>query len=235
MTSKTNESLRICEIFSRLEKNQPNPQTELVYTTEFSLLVSVILSAQATDASVNAVMNTLRSEIDSPNKVVKLGEESLSSRIRSLNIYRNKAHYIVESAKRILASFHGQVPKNKEDLVSLPGVGPKTANVVLNVLKGDENIAVDTHVFRVSHRLGLASASTPNGVEQELYTAIPKKYWGRTNHWLVLHGRSICKARKPKCDQCILNDLCPGSAFPVQKSHSSRQSMEPSCGQLPTS
>lgn len=197
------------EIFHRLEANDPDPQTELVYTTPFSLLVSVVLSAQATDASVNAVMGKIRANIDTPQKVVELGEEALSQAIRSLNFYRNKARHIFATAQKLVQDFHGQVPQRKSDLITLPGVGPKTANVILNVLSGDANIAVDTHVFRTSHRLGLSTAPTPQAVEQDLYKVVPKVYWARTNHWLVLHGRHVCKARKPQCDSCFLADICP--------------------------
>lgn len=208
---------RIREIFQRFEVREPRPQSELIYTTDFSLLVSVILSAQATDASVNAVMKTLRPLIDSPQKVVKLGEEALAHALRSLNIYRHKAHYVFATAQKLLQDFGGNVPHNPEELITLPGVGRKTANVVLNVLHGAQNIAVDTHVFRVSHRLQLSAGTTPTAVEQDLYRVVPKEYWARANHWLVLHGRFVCKARKPHCEQCFIKDLCPFACSSMQR------------------
>ncbi len=203
------EKDRVEAIFHRFETMDPDPQTELFFTTDFSLLMAVILSAQATDSSVNTVMKRIISRVDTPQKVIALGEKNLAEEIRSLNIYRNKARYIHQTAQKLVSEFDGKVPLCKEDLVKLPGVGPKTANVVLNVLQGAARIAVDTHVFRVSRRLGLSKATTPTALEEDLYKVVPEQYWSRTNHWFVLHGRYICRARSPLCGSCDFHDLCP--------------------------
>lgn len=199
----------ITKIFKKLEAYDPQPQTALDYTTPFSLLVSVILSAQAPDRSVNRIMSDLRPFVDTPQKVVALGEEALAKRIQSINFYRNKARHIVGTAQCLLTTFQGQVPHTRDALLQLPGVGPKTANVILNVLLGADRIAVDTHVFRLSHRLGLSKGTTPNAVEEDLYRVIPQPFWGRLNHWFTQYGRTICLARRPKCSECFLAPYCP--------------------------
>lgn len=202
------KSDRVEAIFQVLEAADPDPQTELLYTTPFTLLLAVRLSAQAPDASVNKVMGPLMDQLDTPEKVVGLGVERVAEMFKTLNFYRTKARNAVQIAQILIERYMSQVPLVFEDLVQLPGIGQKTANVVLNVLAGASRIAVDTHVFRVAHRLGIATASTPTRLEAELYTAIPKKYWGRANHWLVLHGRRVCKARAPQCTHCILRAHC---------------------------
>lgn len=206
-------SVRITKLFETLEVLEPDPQTALEYTTPFSLVVSVLLSAQATDQSVNRVMASLRPEVDTPQKVIALGEEALVQRLRSINYYRHKTHYIVEMAGRLIRDFNGQVPHTREELLQLPGVGPKTANVVLNVLMGSDHIAVDTHVFRLAHRLGLSEGSTPNAVEEDLYKVVPQRFWGRLNHWFTRHGRTVCMARHPQCDRCCLAPYCPSQGL----------------------
>lgn len=200
---------RITKIFETLEKVDPDPKTALEYTTPFSLLVSVILSAQAPDRSVNRVMADVRPLVDTPQKVADLGEEALAEHIKSLNFYRNKAHHIVGAAYCVLEKFHGEVPLTREALMQLPGVGPKTANAVLNVLTGADRIAVDTHVFRLSHRLGLSKGKTPDAVEQDLYKVVPQRFWNRLNHWVTQHGRTVCMARCPRCEDCCLARYCP--------------------------
>lgn len=202
-------SPRITRIFETLERMEPAPQTALEYTTPFSLLVSVLLSAQAPDRTVNRIMASLRPLIDTPQKVVDLGEEALAQHLKSLNFYRNKAHNVVGTACLLLKEFHGTVPLARDDLMRLPGVGPKTANAVLNILIGADRIAVDTHVFRLSHRLGLSQGATPDAVEQDLYAIVPKQFWSRVNHWFTGHGRTVCKARRPKCSECSLAPYCP--------------------------
>jgi endonuclease-3 len=169
-----------------------------------------VLSAQSTDVSVNKVMKNNSELLDTPEKVLQLGISNLESLFKSLNIYRNKAKYVYQIAKSLVESHDSKVPLCFEQLVKLPGVGQKTANVILNVLTNASTIAVDTHVMRVSKRLGLISASitSPEKAEEALYENVPKKYWGRVNHWLVLHGRYICKAKKPKCESCSLNTIC---------------------------
>jgi endonuclease-3 len=196
------------EIFRIFEEQDPAPQTELTYKNEFTFLVSVILSAQATDASVNKVMAEIMDLVDSPQKVIELTQEHLANLIRSLNIYKNKAKYIYELSIVLVGEHEGKVPLVLQELVKLPGVGRKTANVVLNVLAGGDGIAVDTHVQRVSRRLGIATGNTPEKVEQELYDVVPKQFWSKTNHWLVLHGRYVCKAKKPQCGECFLRNHC---------------------------
>lgn len=203
------DSYTIIKIFEEFEKENPRPRTELIYTTPFSLVVAVVLSAQATDQSVNKIMEIILPKIDTPQKVVDLGEQNLADLIKSINIYRHKAHYIFQTALILIQKFQAKVPLQREELIQLPGVGQKTANVILNVLTNASHIAVDTHVFRVSHRLGFSEAKTPSALETDLYAIIPQRFWNRTNHWLVLHGRYICKARKPLCEQCRIKKYCP--------------------------
>jgi endonuclease-3 len=195
-------------IFEEFKRKNPSPQTELIYTTQFSFVIAVILSAQATDKSVNKVMEIILNQVDSPQKIVKLGESAFADLIKSINIYRNKAHRIFEIAQIIIDKHNSNVPLDFDSLIKLPGIGNKTANVILNVLTGARRIAVDTHVFRVSHRLGLSQSKTPDALEADLYEVIPEEFWVYVNMWLVLHGRYICVARKPKCDQCSVRKYC---------------------------
>lgn len=200
---------RIARILECFEQSNPAPETELIFTTPFSLLMAVLLSAQATDKSVNAALEPVRDQIDTPEKVLDFGLERLQESLKSLNYYRNKSRYIIETARILLQQHNGAVPLVFEELVKLPGIGRKTANVILNVLANGDRIAVDTHVFRVAHRLELADAPSPALVETQLYQTIPARYWNRVNHWFVLHGRNICKARKPDCANCCVRAECP--------------------------
>ncbi|MDR2464051.1 MAG: endonuclease III [Holosporales bacterium] len=195
-------------IFEEFRRNNPLPQTELLYSTQFSLVVAVVLSAQATDKSVNKVMEIILHRVDSPQKIVELGEHAFAELIKSINIYRNKARRIFEMAQIIIDKYNGAVPLDFDTLVKLPGIGNKTANVILNVLTGARRIAVDTHVLRVSHRLGLSISKTPNALEADLYVVVPEEFWEYANFWLVLHGRYICLARNPKCDKCVILKYC---------------------------
>jgi endonuclease-3 len=196
------------EIFQRFEKANPKPLTELVYTTDFELLVAVILSAQSTDARVNLITRNLFTIANTPEKILSLGEESLSSYIKSINYFKTKAKHIYKTSQILVDKYESNIPKEREALESLPGVGRKTANVILNVLFDQSVIAVDTHIFRVSNRIGLANGDTPLAVEKQLELIIPKEYMHRAHHWLVLHGRYTCIARKPLCHQCMIVDLC---------------------------
>jgi endonuclease-3 len=198
-------------LFERFEQDKPEPKTELNYRNAFTLLSAVALSAQTTDVAVNKATAPLFAIADNPAAMVKVGEDRLLHMLSSLNLYRNKAKNLIRMSQLLLDRHGGEVPHNREALVELPGVGNKTASVVLNELDIEPAIAVDTHVFRVSHRLGLvdAAAKTPEKVEQQLMAVIPKQWLTRAHHWLILHGRYVCVARKPKCDICIVRDLCP--------------------------
>jgi endonuclease-3 len=198
----------VVEIFERLKKENPSPRTELVYTNPYTLLVAVTLSAQMTDIGVNRATGKLFEKADTPQKMLKLGETKLRDYIKTINFNNNKAKNIIAQAKVLVENFGGDVPQDHDDLVSLPGVGNKTANVVRNEIFGHHTIAVDTHIFRVSQRLGLAYGSTPDEIERGLLKIIPKKYQGSAHHWILLHGRYICKARTPLCFKCPLVDLC---------------------------
>jgi len=195
-------------IFARFAAANPHPKGELTSVNPFTLLVAVVLSAQATDAKVNEVTSELFRVASSPQEMVALGEAAVRERIKSIGLYRNKAKNIIALSKILIAQHAGIVPVNREALEALPGVGRKTANVVLNVAFNQPTLAVDTHVFRVAHRLGLASAANPLGVEQQLLKVIPARYMLHAHHWLILHGRYTCRARKPACDACIVCDLC---------------------------
>jgi len=196
------------EIFARLARANPKPTTELAYRTPYELLVAVILSAQATDKSVNLATAELFQVADTPQKMLALGRDGLIPYIRTIGLYRNKAKHILE-ASRLLVERHGsEVPATREALEQLPGVGRKTANVVLNTAFGHDTIAVDTHIFRVANRTGLAPGETPLEVEERLLKFVPEAYRRDAHHWLILHGRYVCKARKPDCPQCLIRDLC---------------------------
>ncbi|HEY5412449.1 MAG TPA: endonuclease III [Caulobacteraceae bacterium] len=203
------ERQRTLTLFERFEAGAAHPKTELVYHSPFTLLVSVVLSAQATDKSVNKATGALFRTADAPAKIAALGEEGLIPFIRTIGLYRTKAKNVVALSRILLERYGGEVPLEREALQGLPGVGRKTASVVLNELDIEPAIAVDTHVFRVSHRLGLSKATTPDKVEAELMAKIPARYLTRAHHWLILHGRYVCVARRPKCEICIVADLCP--------------------------
>jgi len=195
-------------IFKRFKALNPAPKTELKYSNPFELLVAVILSAQATDISVNKATPALFAVANTPEKIVSLGEAGLKSYIKTIGLYNNKAKNIIQSCRILIEQFHSQVPGDRQSLESLPGVGRKTANVILNTAFGEDTIAVDTHIFRVARRIGLAKGKTPQQVEHELVKIIPEEYLHDAHHWLVLHGRYICVARKPKCPTCPIKDLC---------------------------
>lgn len=195
-------------IFLRFRKADPHPTTELAYHNHFELLIAVILSAQATDKSVNKATEKLFPAANTPQKLLKLGEKGLKEYIKTIGLYTNKAKNILATCKLLIEKFHSQVPDNRTDLESLPGVGRKTANVILNTCFGQPTIAVDTHIFRVANRIGLAHGTTPLAVEKQLLQNIPKEFLPNAHHWLVLHGRYVCVARKPHCPTCIIRDLC---------------------------
>jgi endonuclease III len=196
-------------IFDRLCELDPDPRTELDYANPFTLVVAVALSAQATDKSVNAATRKLFAVAATPEAMLALGEEGLIPFIASIGLYRTKAKNVIALSRIVLEKHGGEVPLQREALQALPGVGRKTASVVLNELGVEPAIAVDTHVFRVAHRLGLSKAKTPDQVEKDLMAITPKPYLTRAHHWLILHGRYTCVARKPKCGECRLADLCP--------------------------
>ena len=198
----------IDSVFSRLAAANPAPRTELSYTNDFTLLVAVVLSAQATDAGVNKATPRLFAVADTPQKMARLGEAKLKSYIKTIGLFNSKAKNIIGLSEKLISDFGGKIPETREELMSLPGVGRKTANVWLNCARGEPTIAVDTHVFRVANRLGLCKSKTPEATELALEKAIPKKWKQHAHHWLILHGRYTCMARKPGCPECILRDLC---------------------------
>jgi len=199
---------KIDQIFTRLAANDPHPKTELQFTNEFTLLVAVVLSAQATDVGVNKATKALFAKADSPRKMLALGEAGLKNYIKTIGLFNGKAKNIMALSKKLLEEFGGKIPHTREALQTLPGVGRKTANVWLNCARGEPTIAVDTHVFRVANRLGLCKTKTPKTTEIALENSIPAKWKSHVHHWLVLHGRYVCKARKPECPRCILRELC---------------------------
>lgn len=199
---------RVEEIFRRFATANPEPRGELEYVNPFTLLVAVVLSAQATDTGVNKATRGLFKAANTPKKMVALGEDALQERIKTIGLYRNKAKNVIALSEKLLAEHGGEVPQEREALEALPGVGRKTANVVLNVAFGKPTLAVDTHVFRVAHRLGLAAGKTPLDVELGLIKVIPENYLRHAHHWLILHGRYVCQARAPRCEACIVSDLC---------------------------
>ena len=198
----------IAEIFRRFAQASPEPKGELEHVNAFTLLVAVVLSAQATDAGVNKATRALFKVADTPRKMVALGEESLREHIKTIGLYRNKARHVIALAQRLVDEYGGEVPREREALESLPGVGRKTANVVLNVAYGEPTMAVDTHVLRVANRIGLSSGTTPLAVERDLLGCVPLEHGVHAHHWLILHGRYVCKARKPQCAHCLIRDLC---------------------------
>ena len=199
---------QIEEAFRRFKEASSEPKTELKHSNPFTLLVAVVLSAQATDAGVNKATPALFAAADTPEKMADLGEDHVRDLIKTIGLFRNKAKNVAELARRLVAQHGGQVPRSREALEALPGVGRKTANVVLNVAFGEPTIAVDTHIFRVGNRTGMAPGKDPFAVEQELDRVVPSHYKSHAHHWLILHGRYTCVARKPLCEKCIIADLC---------------------------
>ena len=199
---------RATAIMARLAASIETPTTELVYTTPYTLLVAVVLSAQATDAGVNRATPGLFAAADTPAKMAALGEARVADLIKTIGLYRTKAKNVVALSRILVEKHGGEVPRDREALEALPGVGRKTANVVLNVAFGEETIAVDTHIFRVGNRTGLAPGKTPRAVEDLLLRRVPAEYRRHAHHWLILHGRYVCTARAPKCASCVIAELC---------------------------
>ncbi len=196
------------EIFTRFRAANPHPTTELEYKTPFELLVAVVLSAQATDVSVNAATRVLFPIANTPQALLKLGEEQLREYVQRIGLYKTKSKHIIQLCRILMEQHHGQVPQTREALEALPGVGRKTANVVLNTAFGEPTIAVDTHIFRVANRIGLAPGKTVLDVEKKLLKVVPDEFKHDAHHWLILHGRYVYQARKPRCPQCLILDLC---------------------------
>lgn len=195
--------------FSRLAKANPAPQTELNYVNDYTLLVAVVLSAQATDAGVNRATKALFEKVQTPQAMVKLGLEGLKQHIRTIGLFNTKAANVIALSQTLVEKHKGHVPRDRQSLEALPGVGRKTANVVLNIAFGEETCAVDTHIFRVSNRTGLAPGKNVRAVEDKLMKVIPQPYRRHAHHWLILHGRYVCTARSPKCHDCPMLDICP--------------------------
>ena len=194
--------------FARLAAATPEPKGELDYVNPYTLLVAVVLSAQATDAGVNRATRRLFETVDTPAKMLALGEAGLKEHIKTIGLYNAKARNVVELSRLLIERHGGEVPRDREALQALPGVGRKTANVVLNIAFGEETFAVDTHVFRICNRTGLAPGRTPEEVEAGLEKKVPRAYRRHAHHWLILHGRYVCKARVPECPRCVVRDLC---------------------------
>jgi endonuclease-3 len=207
------------EAFRRFHAADPTPETELEHVDPFTLLIAVVLSAQATDAGVNKATPALFKAADTPAKMVKLGEEKVRDYIKTIGLYRTKAKNVIALSRKLVDEHGGHVPRARAALEALPGVGRKTANVVLNVAFGEETIAVDTHIFRVGNRTGLATGKDPYEVELKLNDIVPAKYRRHAHHWLILHGRYVCVARRPLCETCIIADLCkwPGKTTNVSE------------------
>jgi len=195
-------------VFERFAAANPDPKGELEHTNPYTLLVAVVLSAQATDAGVNKATRALFAKADTPEKMVALGEDALRAHIKSIGLFRNKAKNVIALSSRLISDFGGKVPEDRDALETLPGVGRKTANVVMNIAFGWPTMAVDTHVLRVSNRIGLSTGTTPLAVEADLLARIPARFAAHAHHWLILHGRYVCKARKPDCPRCLIRDLC---------------------------
>lgn len=196
------------EVFSRWQAENPEPASELEYVNPFTLLVAVVLSAQTTDKGVNKATGPLFKIADTPEKMLALGEEGLISYIKTIGLYKNKAKHVMGLSQKLISDFGGEVPGDRDALMTLPGVGRKTANVVLNVIFHKPTMPVDTHLLRVSPKIGLAEGNTPETVEKSLLERIPEEFLTNAHHWILLHGRYICTARAPKCDECIISDLC---------------------------
>lgn len=206
---------KIHQMFRRFQAANPTPTGELAYVNTYTLLVAVILSAQATDTGVNKATAALFPIADTPEKMLALGVQGLKDHIKTIGLYNAKADNVIKMSHILVDRYHSQVPDTMDDLVTLPGVGRKTANVVLNIAFGHPTIAVDTHVFRVSNRTGLAKGDTVEVVEQKLEKVIPPEFKRHAHHWLILHGRYVCKARNPKCAECMIADLCPSCTVSV--------------------
>jgi endonuclease-3 len=204
-------------IFERLRSANPHPQTELEYSTPFELLVAVILSAQATDRSVNLATRRLFHAANTPQAILALGVDGLAAHVKSIGLYQGKARNIVATCRKLIDEHDGRVPKDRESLEALPGVGRKTANVILNTAFGQPTLAVDTHVFRVANRTGLARADDVRAVEEQLLKRVPRDFMQDAHHWLILHGRYVCKARQPDCPSCPIADLCEYRQKTMQK------------------
>ena len=198
----------IDEFFRRLSVADPEPKGELNYVNEFTLTVAVVLSAQATDAGVNKATEKLFEIADTPEMMLALGEAKVRDHIRTIGLYRNKAKNVIALCEMLISDFGGVIPQTREELVNLPGVGRKTANVVLNIAFGQPTMAVDTHIFRLGNRTGMAPGKNVDQVEDKLVKRIPKQWMQHAHHWLILHGRYVCKARKPECGNCVVKDLC---------------------------
>ncbi len=196
------------EAFSRWKKQNPKPASELDYINPFTLLVAVVLSAQTTDKGVNKATGPLFKIADTPEKMLALGEEKLISYIKTIGLYKNKAKHVMGLSQKLIDDFGGEVPGTREELMTLPGVGRKTANVVLNVIFHQPTMPVDTHLLRIAPKIGLAEGNTPETVEKSLLERIPPEFLHDAHHWILLHGRYVCTARAPKCDECIISDLC---------------------------
>jgi endonuclease-3 len=199
---------QIAAIFARLAEQNPEPKGELEHVNAFTLLVAVVLSAQATDAGVNKATRSLFEKADTPEKMLALGEDALREDIKTIGLYRNKAKNVIALSQALIDQYGGEVPEDRDALEQLPGVGRKTANVVMNMAFGHPTMAVDTHVFRLANRLGMAPGKTPEAVEEGLLKVVPAEYGLHAHHWLILHGRYVCKARKPMCYNCVIRDLC---------------------------
>ncbi|MBE6348002.1 MAG: endonuclease III [Spirochaetaceae bacterium] len=199
---------KVILLFERFKEKNPKPTTELIAPNNYTLLVSVVLSAQATDKSVNKATESLYKKVDTPEKMLELGEEGLIEYIKSIGLYRAKAKNVIALSKLLVENFNSSLPRTREDLMSLPGVGRKTANVILNVVYGEKTMPVDTHLLRISPRIGLSFGTNPETIEQDLLKIIPDEYMEHAHHWLILHGRYICTARNPKCEDCPINDIC---------------------------
>ncbi|AMK18261.1 MULTISPECIES: endonuclease III [Sphingobium] len=199
---------QIFDFFSRLAEANPTPRTELEYDNDYQLLVAVVLSAQATDVGVNKATRALFREVETPAQMMELGEDGLKAHIKTIGLFNAKAKNVIALSEILVRDFAGQVPQDRDILTTLPGVGRKTANVVMNTAFGHETFAVDTHIFRIGNRTGLASGKTPLAVEQKLEKRVPGPFRRDAHHWLILHGRYVCKARRPECWRCIVADLC---------------------------
>ncbi|MBM3345774.1 MAG: endonuclease III [Betaproteobacteria bacterium] len=215
------------QIFERLRAVNPKPATELEYRAPFELLVAVVLSAQATDKSVNAATRRLYPVANTPAAILALGEARLASCIRTIGLFRSKARHIIETCRILLERHGGEVPQSREALEALPGVGRKTANVILNTAFGQPTIAVDTHIFRVSNRTGLAPGKDVRAVEERLLKFVPKPFRHDAHHWLILHGRYVCKARTPDCPSCVIRDLCEFRSKTRPAAPAGRRSIHP--------
>lgn len=198
----------VCRVFNAFQAENPSPETELISTNPYTLLVAVILSAQATDKGVNKATGPLFEVVDTPEKMVALGIERLEEYIKSIGLYHAKAKYIMEMSAQLIERHGSQVPDTLEELQKLSGVGRKTANVILNVVYGRKTMPVDTHILRIAPRIGLATGTTPEKVEQELLQIIPDQYMNHAHHWLILHGRYVCTARNPRCGECCIREVC---------------------------